>query len=98
MKFNVLYSFAILSIYCQASLAMPLERRATPTFKVLASDAPKEGETPARGKDNLCTAAQIKAIKDAFAETVILAQAASTKLGVTRAETSEGVTTWVGGM
>ena len=98
MKFNALYSFAILSIYYQASLAMPLQRRATPTFKVLASDAPAEGETPVRGKDNLCTVDQVKAIKAAFAETVVLAQAASTKLGVTRAETSEGVTTWVGGM
>ena len=98
MKFNAIYSFAIFSIYYQASLAMPLQKRATPTFKVLASDTPTDGSTPARGTDNLCTAAQITAIKAAFAETVVLAQAASTKLGVTRAETSEGVTTWVGGM
>ena len=96
MMFNALYSFAILSIYCHASLAMPLVQRATPTIKVLASPAPSGGTTPARGKDNLCTAAQITAIKAAFAETRVLTQAAVTKLTVTSTENSEGVKTWVG--
>ena len=96
MKFNALYSFGIISIYCHPLLAMPLLRRVTPTFKVLASGTPAAGTTPTRGKDNLCTAEQIAAIKAGFAEARALALAAESRLTPADAEKSEGVTTWVG--
>ena len=96
MKFNALYSSAIISIYCHPLLAMPLLRRVTPTFKVLASGTPAAGTPPARGEDNLCTANQIAAIKAGFAEASVLALAAQAKLTPAGAEKSEGVTTWVG--
>jgi len=97
MKFNALYSFAIISISCHTSLALPLQRRATPTIKVLASPAPADGTTPAPGQDNLCSEAQVTAIKAGMVEANVLAAAASAKLsGKADAEKSEGVTTWIG--
>ena len=98
MKFNALCSFAIISISCHASLALPVQKRATPTIKVLASPAPAAGAaTPPRGKDNLCSASQITLIKAGMVEANVLAAAASSKLsGKADAEKSEGVVTWLG--
>ena len=106
MRFNVLYSVAIISIYCHASLAVPLLRRATPTMevlvvpptiKILASPVPPPGHAPPRGHDNLCSPAQVASIISGMAEAHALASAAVTKLShVVKAEQSEGILTWLG--
>ena len=107
MKVNVLYSVALISSYCLAgSLALPLLKSGTPTMevlvapptiKILASPVPSPGPPPARGNDNLCSPAQVAAIRNGMTEARALASAAVTKLShVVNAERSEGILTWLG--
>jgi hypothetical protein len=98
MKFDVAYVFVAISLFSRAAIALPVQRRATPTIKILASSVPRPAEPTNESADELCDDAQVAAIRAGMVEAKALADAAVAVLNVAGADKSEAVQTWLGSM